>query len=49
LMLGPLRMAQVVSSLGILLGLVGLAWLYLLKRPLPDVVPTPKGNGEMRG
>jgi phosphatidylglycerol---prolipoprotein diacylglyceryl transferase len=46
LMLGPLRMAQVVSSLGILLGLVGLAWLYLLKRPLPDVVSTVKGSGE---
>ncbi|MEH1874927.1 prolipoprotein diacylglyceryl transferase [Nostoc sp.] len=49
LMLGSLKMAQVVSSLGILFGLLGLAWLYLLKRPLPDVVATPKGDGEMRG
>jgi phosphatidylglycerol---prolipoprotein diacylglyceryl transferase len=45
LMLGPLRIAQVVSLIGILLGLAGLAWLYLAKRPLPDVVPTSNGNG----
>ncbi|NEQ37453.1 MAG: prolipoprotein diacylglyceryl transferase [Okeania sp. SIO3I5] len=40
LMLGPLRIAQFVSLAGILLGLAGLAWLYLLKRPLPDVLPS---------
>ncbi len=40
LMLGPLRIAQFVSLAGILLGLAGLAWLYLLKRPLPDVFPS---------
>ncbi|MBW4612219.1 MAG: prolipoprotein diacylglyceryl transferase [Desmonostoc vinosum HA7617-LM4] len=45
LMLGPLRIAQVVSLLGIVLGLAGLAWLYIIKRPLPDVVPS-KGDGE---
>ncbi|MDZ7960210.1 MAG: prolipoprotein diacylglyceryl transferase [Aulosira sp. DedQUE10] len=45
LMLGPLRMAQVVSLIGIILGLAGLAWLYLAKRPLPDVISTPKANG----
>jgi len=45
LMLGPLRMAQVVSSLGIFFGLAGLAWLYLINRPLPDVVPPTKGDG----
>ncbi|MEY3221699.1 MAG: hypothetical protein RLZZ203_555 [Cyanobacteriota bacterium] len=38
LMLGPLRMAQIVSLGGMTLGLLGLAWLYVLKRPLPDVV-----------
>ncbi len=38
LMLGPLRIAQVVSLTQILIGLLGLAWLYLGKRPLPDVV-----------
>ncbi|HEY9615581.1 MAG TPA: prolipoprotein diacylglyceryl transferase [Microcoleaceae cyanobacterium] len=38
LMLGPLRIAQVVSLVEISLGLLGLAWLYLLNRPLPDVV-----------
>ncbi|MEA5579654.1 prolipoprotein diacylglyceryl transferase [Anabaena sp. UHCC 0451] len=45
LMLGPLRIAQIVSLTGITLGLVGLAWLYLLKRPLPDVVSPSKGDG----
>jgi len=44
LMLGPLRMAQMVSLGGMFLGLVGLAWLYVLKRPLPDVVSSFKGN-----
>jgi phosphatidylglycerol:prolipoprotein diacylglycerol transferase len=38
LMLGSLRIAQVVSLTGILLGLAGLAWLYIQKRRLPDVV-----------
>ncbi|WP_017318892.1 prolipoprotein diacylglyceryl transferase [Mastigocladopsis repens] len=41
LMLGPLRIAQVVSLLGIVFGLAGLAWLYKAKRPLPDVTSTP--------
>jgi phosphatidylglycerol---prolipoprotein diacylglyceryl transferase len=40
LMFGPLRTAQMVSLTGIVLGLGGLAWLYLLDRPLPDVVST---------
>lgn len=39
LMLGPLRIAQVVSIGGIVLGLAGLAWLYLYNRALPDVAP----------
>lgn len=47
LMLGPLRMAQVVSLMGISLGLAGLAWLYLLRRPLPDVVSPLKGDGAL--
>lgn len=38
LMLGFLRIAQVVSLIGIVLGLGGLVWLYLLHRSLPDVV-----------
>lgn len=38
LMFGPLRTAQMVSLTGIVLGLGGLAWLYLVDRPLPDVV-----------
>ncbi len=39
LMLGPLRIAQVVSLVEIALGLGGLAWLYLYNRSLPDVAP----------
>ncbi|NCJ08189.1 prolipoprotein diacylglyceryl transferase [Synechococcales cyanobacterium C] len=37
LMLGPLRVAQLVSVGGIILGLLGLGWLYLLQHRLPDV------------
>ncbi len=37
LMVGPLRIAQIVSLGAIALGLFGLAWLYWFKRPLPDV------------
>jgi phosphatidylglycerol---prolipoprotein diacylglyceryl transferase len=46
LMLGPLRIAQIVSLTGIALGLAGLAWLYIRKRPLPDVVSPVKDSGE---
>lgn len=42
LMLGPLRIAQVVSLVGIIVGVAGLAWLYFLKRSLPDVQPSDK-------
>lgn len=38
LMLGPLKMAQMVSLAGIVFGVAGLLWLYRLHRPLPDVV-----------
>lgn len=38
LMLGPLRIAQVVSLIAIALGLIILAWLYWFNRPLPDVI-----------
>jgi phosphatidylglycerol:prolipoprotein diacylglycerol transferase len=41
LMLGPLRVAQVVSLTGIGLGVVGLVWLYGLKRSLPDTQNLP--------
>jgi phosphatidylglycerol---prolipoprotein diacylglyceryl transferase len=45
LMVGPLKMAQMVSLVGIIFGSIGLIWLYLLRRPLPDTVPkqTPLG------
>lgn len=42
LMLGPLRIAQVVSLVAILLGIWGLIRLYLRRRTLPDVVSPPK-------
>jgi phosphatidylglycerol:prolipoprotein diacylglycerol transferase len=38
LMLGPLRIAQIVSLGAIAFGLLGLWCLYGLKRPLPDVI-----------
>ncbi|UZQ56201.1 prolipoprotein diacylglyceryl transferase [Trichothermofontia sichuanensis B231] len=38
LMLGPLRIAQVVSLLGIVLGGLGLWWLYGRRRSLPDTI-----------
>lgn len=44
LMLGPLRMAQMVSLGGMTLGLFGLAWLYIFKRSLPDVVSSVNGE-----
>ncbi len=37
LMFGPFKMAQMVSFIGIGLGSLGLFWLYVLKRPLPDI------------
>lgn len=42
LMLGPLKIAQIVSLSAIALGLVILVWLYWFKRPLPDVVSPQK-------
>jgi phosphatidylglycerol:prolipoprotein diacylglycerol transferase len=38
LMIGGIKMAQLVSFTGIALGLFGLFWLYILKKRLPDVV-----------
>ncbi|MEM8831473.1 MAG: prolipoprotein diacylglyceryl transferase [Cyanobacteria bacterium P01_G01_bin.19] len=42
LMLGPLKVAQVISLGAIALGSLILAWLYLFRRPLPDVVSPRK-------
>ena len=41
LMIGPLKIAQVISLGAIALGALILAWLYWFKKPLPDVVPAP--------
>ena len=46
LMLGPLRIAQVVSLGAIVLGSFGLVWLYGLRRPLPDVVRSTPPTSE---
>lgn len=42
LMFGPLKMAQMASLAGIILGGAGLTWLYLLRRTLPDTAATAK-------
>jgi phosphatidylglycerol---prolipoprotein diacylglyceryl transferase len=42
LMFGSLKMAQMVSLVGIMLGGAGLTWLYLLRRTLPDTAATAK-------
>ncbi len=38
LMLGSLKMAQAISLVGIVIGSIGLLWLYIRQRRLPDVV-----------
>jgi phosphatidylglycerol---prolipoprotein diacylglyceryl transferase len=38
LMLGSLKMAQAISLVGIVVGSIGLLWLYIRQRRLPDVV-----------
>lgn len=46
LTIGPLRMAQIVSLSAIAISLLGLIWLYVWKRSLPDVVSSSrKTNG----
>lgn len=39
LMLGPLKIAQVISLVLIAFSFIGLLWLYRWQRPLPDVIP----------
>jgi phosphatidylglycerol---prolipoprotein diacylglyceryl transferase len=38
LMFGPLRVAQLISLVGVVLGGAGLFWLYQMRRSLPDVI-----------
>ena len=38
LMFGSLKMAQAISLIGIVIGSIGLLWLYVRQRRLPDVV-----------
>jgi phosphatidylglycerol---prolipoprotein diacylglyceryl transferase len=38
LMIGSLKMAQMISLVGIAIGSIGLLWLYIRRRSLPDVV-----------
>ena len=46
LMLGPLKVAQVISLGAIALGLIILAWLYWFNRPLPDVISQGQRNSK---
>jgi len=46
LMLGFLRMAQVVSLTAMAIGTLGLVWLYVFGRSLPDVVPDPNPDSQ---
>ena len=46
LMLGPLKVAQVISLGAIALGLIILAWLYWFNRPLLDVIPQGQRNSK---
>ena len=48
LMLGSLKVAQVISLGAIALGLLILGWLYIFKRPLPDVVSPRKQQSTTR-
>ena len=48
LMIGPLRIAQIVSLSLVALGLFGLGWLYLQRRSLPDVVPAQQQQWDTR-
>lgn len=47
LWIGPLRIAQIVSLVGIALGLFGLYWLYWRQQSLPDVVVQQKASQEV--
>lgn len=53
LMLGPLRIAQIVSLVQIALGTAGLIWLYRFDRLLPDVVNdsdrSPEESSKLNG
>ena len=48
LMLGPLRIAQLVSLTEIFIGLLGLWWLYGLVRSLPDVTSEDETTDQSR-
>jgi phosphatidylglycerol:prolipoprotein diacylglycerol transferase len=48
LMIGPLRIAQIISLVEISIGLIGLFWLYQLRRPLPDVVAVQESDRKLR-
>lgn len=49
LMLGPFRIAQIVSLVGVAIGGCGLLYLYRWNRSLPDVVPTPNLKSDFQG
>jgi len=44
LMLGSIQVAQLISLLGMIVGIIGLIWLYQMRRSLPDVISKPASN-----
>ena len=42
LMIGSLKIAQIISLVAIAIGILGLIWLYILKRPLRDSAGSSK-------
>jgi phosphatidylglycerol---prolipoprotein diacylglyceryl transferase len=48
LTIGFLRIAQIISLTAIAFGILGLIWLYILKRPLLDTVRKEKEEGRSR-
>ncbi len=46
LMLGPLKMAQVISLVMMGMGICGLIWLYRLRRSLPDVATLKSASNQ---
>lgn len=49
LMIGPLRIAQLVSLGGIALGSLGIIWTYRLGKQLPDTVAPAENSGSQPG
>ena len=49
LMIASLKIAQIVSLVAIAFGILGLVWLYIIKRPLPDIIKWRKIERDKSG